>query len=177
MKATIPIRSEPRAAFPGAEHDHGRCYQDLLCRTRAAFEARSLRWTALRRMVLEEIASSHRAVGAYDLIESLAAKGQRRAPISIYRALDALAEVGAIHRLESRNAFFACHRPHAGGAGRIALVCERCLCVAEIDSAETLAALDAVVDASGFSASRTMIEVSGLCQGCAGRAANRGMPS
>ena len=70
-----------------------------------------MRLTDLRRRVLAEISGSHRAVGAYDVQQSLAAKGIRLAPISIYRALDALVAAGIVHRLESRNAYFACRAP------------------------------------------------------------------
>ena len=60
--------------------------------------------------MFEEIAATHASIGAYDILAKLAEKGTRLAPISVYRAIDALLEAGVIHRLESKNAFFACRR-------------------------------------------------------------------
>ena len=51
-------------------------------------------------------------------------KGTRLAPISVYRALDALLEAGVVHRLESKNAYFACSRLHQPRTGRPADVSE-----------------------------------------------------
>ena len=101
-------------AFPAPGHNHMTCLSDAMHRAERAFDAKGLRMTELRRRVFEEIADSHHAVGAYDVLERLGKKGGTRlAPISVYRAIDALLAAGVIHRLESKNAFFACHAPHA----------------------------------------------------------------
>ena len=52
--------------------------------------------------------SSHRPLGAYEVIDELAKSMLRPAPITVYRALDFLMENGLVHRIESRNAFLAC---------------------------------------------------------------------
>ena len=102
-----------------------------------------MKLTPLRRQVFEEIAASHDAVGAYDVLDRLMRKtGERMAPVSVYRAIDALAGSGVVHRLESRNAFFACHTPH-GGRRHIAFVCDACGTVAEVDGTPCLGAVDA----------------------------------
>lgn len=162
MKAARPV-SPP---FPHPDHDHAHCTADLVQRTSRALEAKSGRLTDLRRRVLEEIASSHKAVGAYELIDRLARHGQRLAPISVYRALDALSAVGAIHRIESRNAFFACHTRHEGEDPRVVLVCERCLSVAEVASPATFSALTDIARRAGFATARRVVELAGLCQTC-----------
>lgn len=144
------------------------CTSALVERVTRAFEAQNVRMTDLRRRVLEEIASSHRAVGAYDLIERLAEKGHRLAPISIYRALEALAGVGAIHRIESRNAFFACHGDHAGHEAPIVLVCADCLAVAEVASPATADAITGAAKGAGFEVTRTVVELTGTCERCQG---------
>ena len=73
--------------------------------------------------MFEEIAATHASIGAYDILAKLAEKGTRLAPISVYRAIDALLEAGVIHRLESKNAFFACRRmDHRTGRRPIFLV-------------------------------------------------------
>ena len=122
------------ATFPAPGHDHGPCLKSTLQRAAEIFEANGLKLTPLRRRVLEEVAASHHAVGAYEILERLSRKERTRmAPISVYRALEALLEMGVVHRLESRNAYFACHAPHGKHAARqIVLACERCATVAEV---------------------------------------------
>lgn len=126
-----------------------------------------MKLTALRRLVFEEIAGSHDAVGAYDVLDRLQRKtGERMAPISVYRALDALLEAGVVHRLESRNAFFACHAAHASPARPVALVCDTCGGVTERDAAEVRTAVEALARHDGFEPRIVVVEVSGCCGAC-----------
>ena len=99
----------------------------------AIFAEKNIRFTDLRRKVFEEIASTQASVGAYEVLDRLAKKGTRLAPISVYRALDALLEAGVVHRLESKNAYFACRRMDKPRTGRppIFLSCEKCGTVQE----------------------------------------------
>lgn len=155
-------------AFPQPGHNHARCLSHALDRARHAFEHKGLRLTELRRQVFEEIAGSHHSIGAYEVLDRLAAKGTRLAPISVYRAIDALIEAGVVHRLESRNAYFACHSAHAAGDGahHLVLVCERCGTVAEIESGGVCGALDAAARQAGFEPRVRVVEMSGLCAHC-----------
>ena len=56
--------------------------------------ARAERLTPIRRQVLEALLSTHRPLGAYELIDRLAEWGGRPAPITVYRALDFLLGAG-----------------------------------------------------------------------------------
>lgn len=158
--------------FPSPGHDHGHCVKDTLARAAAAFDAKGLRLTPLRRRVLEEVAASHHAIGAYEILERLARKEETRlAPISVYRALEALLEMGVVHRLESRNAYFACHTPHGqNGTRQIVLACERCATVAEVAAPAAFDAIDGAAHTAGFRTSRALVEVVGLCASCAAAA-------
>ncbi len=153
--------------FPEHGHDHHPCMEDALERVRVAFAAKQIRLTDLRRLVFEEIAGSHAAVGAYDVQERLAKKGTRLAPVSIYRALDALLEAGVVHRLESRNAYFACHGDHGAGAVQVVLTCQHCGDVAEVAGDTVLKAIDAAAAKAHFKPSASIVEVSGVCGNCA----------
>jgi|LNFM01.1.fsa_nt_gb Fur family zinc uptake transcriptional regulator len=157
------------ASFPAPGHDHGPCLKGTLERAADVFEAKGLKLTPLRRRVLEEVAASHHALGAYEILERLARKERTRmAPISVYRALDALLEMGVVHRLESRNAYFACHAPHGKHAARqIVLACERCATVAEVAAPAAFDAIDGAARGAGFGTARVMVEVTGLCASCA----------
>lgn len=153
--------------FPEPGHDHGSCVSDMLERAGQAFAAHGLRMTPLRKRVLETIAASHSAVGAYDLLEKLAKPGERRlAPISVYRALDSLVEAGLVHRLESRNAFFACHATHASDRRQVVLACSKCGTVAELAGERVFPAIAAIAVEAGFAMERVMVEVIGLCDPC-----------
>jgi Fur family zinc uptake transcriptional regulator len=175
--ANSELRYRSATALPGQSrsssdhaHDHGPCLADALARAEKYFAARGIRLTALRRQVFEEIAASHDAVGAYDVLDRLQRKtGERMAPISVYRALDVLLQAGVVHRLESRNAFFACHVPHAGTREHVALVCESCGMVAEVDGAAVFKAVASVTRNVGFEGHRVVAEVVGKCAPCSGR--------
>lgn len=151
-------------AFPDPRHDHAHCLDETLARAREAFLSHGMRLTPLRERVLKEVASSHHAVGAYDVLERLGEGGARLAPISIYRALDALVAAGVIHRLESRNAFFACHARHGGSP--VVLACERCGVVAEISASEISSSLEAAAAEAGFAPHSIVVELAGLCGHC-----------
>lgn len=155
-------------AFPHPAHNHGSCAADALQRVRHVFAEKRMRLTDLRQQVFEEIAASHRAVGAYEILERIAAKGTRLAPISVYRSIDALIEAGVIHRLESKNAFFACHARHLQGHGQIVLTCEQCTTVAEIGADPVIADIGLAAQSVGFTVHRAIVEVAGLCAHCAG---------
>jgi Fur family zinc uptake transcriptional regulator len=155
--------------FPAPGHDHGSCVAKVVERAQTAFEQQGLRLTELRRLVLEEIASSHKAVGAYDVLERVSAKGGRRlAPISVYRALDTLVALGVVHRLESRNAFFACHAAHAANRRQIVLTCNACGSVAEVSGARVFDGIAQAANEAGFRMAHALVEVAGSCRACDG---------
>lgn len=158
------------APFPAHDHDHAPCASDLLERAEREFEAKGMKMTSLRRKVLEEIAGSHQALGAYELLERLSQKGQRLAPISVYRAIEALHETGLVHRLESRNAFFACHSHHGRNRDQVYLSCDTCGRVAELAAENVFAAINELVGKAQFAVRRTVTEISGTCASCKGAA-------
>lgn len=137
-------------------------------RARHAFEERNLRFTDLREQVFTEIAAVQGSIGAYDILERLAEKGTRLAPISVYRSIDALMDAGVIHRLESKNAYFACRRhEHAKGGRPIFLVCEHCGGVSEVAAQPVFDEINATARAAGFEPKVKFVEVSGTCAKCA----------
>lgn len=153
--------------FPAPSHNHDPCLAQALDKAQVAFAAKQLRLTDLRRQVLLEIAGSHTAIGAYELLDRLARKGTRLAPISIYRALEALVQAGVVHRLESRNAYFACHTSHRSGTAHVVLTCAKCNSVAEVAGEAVFAAIEAAAGKADFHASGSIVEVFGQCGNCA----------
>ena len=64
-------------------------------------EERGQKFTPIRRQVLQALLSTHRPLGAYEIIDELAKDMPRPAPITVYRALEFLMENGLVHRIES----------------------------------------------------------------------------
>ena len=142
------------------------CLTDTLHRARLAFEARGLRLTDLRLMVFTQIAASHHAVGAYDIIDRLGEKGTRLAPVSVYRALEALTQAGVVHRLESANAYFACHAAHASERQHVVLSCRACKTIAEVAGEAVFSAIDTIANEHAFKADARIVEIAGQCAHC-----------
>jgi Fur family transcriptional regulator, zinc uptake regulator len=167
MSKAKPARTEPAGAtFPAPDHDHGRCSTDAMAIAEALCAERGQRLTPIRRKVLGVLLGSHNPLGAYEIIDRLAPKGARPAPITAYRALDFLRENGLVHRIESRNAFVACVHNHAAGALVVFLICERCGAVGEASSPEVATTLAAAARAAGFTPKSPVLEISGVCTHC-----------
>jgi len=156
-----------KARFPAPHHDHAACIARSLARAETAYRKAGGRLTELRERVLRELAAGHEALGAYDIIQRLAAEGRRVAPISVYRVLESLLEIGLIHRIESRNAFVACHAPHAAREPTLFLVCEACGGVAEGGTAELGEAVLNAARTAKFELDDVVLETTGLCEHCA----------
>jgi Fur family zinc uptake transcriptional regulator len=156
-------------AFPGVGHDHQRCLAGIMGDAARTCAERGVRLTPWRRHVLEVIASSHAAIGAYAVIERLAGDGRRVAPISVYRALDFLMAHGLVHRLASLNAYVACPRS-AVRHGAQFLICRRCGAIGEIASAAVDRAIAEAAVAAEFTVAAPLVEVAGYCRSCSDRA-------
>lgn len=151
--------------FPAADHDHRICARTILAHGEAVCRARGVRMTAQRRRVLEIVAASHAAIGAYAIMDRLKEDERRPAPIAVYRALDFLIANGLVHRIASRNAYVACTHsgPHHGSQF---LICRRCGTVGEMTSEGVWQALIGAAAGAGFSVVVPVIEVEGECAAC-----------
>ena len=150
------------------EHDHARCAADALGHAEELCERDGLRLTPQRRRVLEALLTSHVPASAYDVIDRLAmSDARRRAPVSIYRALDFLVEHNLAHRIESKNAYVACDRGEDCTPGAtLFLICDNCGAAGEAPS-EALGRL--VADETrrrAFLPRLRVLEVRGLCARC-----------
>jgi Fur family zinc uptake transcriptional regulator len=155
-----------QTVFHAPGHDHDRCTADALKHAEALCAERAQRLTPVRRMVLEVLLSSHKPLGAYEIIERAPPSSARPAPITIYRALDFLRNQGLVHRIESRNAFVACVNNHADGELVVFLICERCGEVGEAPSAGLADQLRSAAKAAGFTPKAPVIEITGICAHC-----------
>ena len=159
MAATKPT-------FPAPDHDHDRCAADALSHAEQVCEKRAQKFTPIRRQVLQALLSSHRPLGAYEVIEELAKSMPRPAPITVYRALDFLMENGLVHRIESRNAYLACAHDHDTAAMVAFLICDACGSVGEIPGVPMAQSLNAAARATGFAPKLSVVEITGVCAHC-----------
>lgn len=151
---------------PYCRHDHQQCVDDALAAAEQVCERNGARLTALRKRVLELVWQSHRPMGAYDLLETLAREDDRRpAPPTVYRALDFLQEHGLVHRIASLNAFIGCASPEHTHQGHF-LICRKCRVAFELDQALIQPAIRQVAAQQGFAVEAETVEISGLCAHC-----------
>jgi len=147
-------------------HDHRDCIDKALRSAEKICLERGVRFTAVRRRVLELIWRSHEAVKAYDLLEQLKSYDPSAKPTTIYRALDFLKEQGFIHRVESLNAFIGCsdvEHEHE----LFLLICDRCNRVEERPAIGVMEAIAGEIGAANFVPRHKALEVHGLCAACA----------
>ncbi len=152
--------------FPAPDHDHQSCADSILAEAERICAARRVRLTPKRRQVLEIIAKSHAAAGAYEILEEMAGPKGRPAPVIVYRALEFLMTHGLVHRLASLNAFIACANPQPEHGAQF-LICRGCRTVTEFSNPAMGTAIRAGAREAGFSVEASMVEISGLCAACA----------
>ena len=160
--------STPEQDLSLAQHDHGDCIENALTTAERLCQERGLRFTALRRRVLELVWQSHRPIGAYEILDSLAKEKENAAPPTVYRALDFLIEAGLVHRLDSLNAFIGCAEPDRRHTGQF-LICRECRTVTELDDDDIDVLVTRKAAARGFTAVRQILEIEGLCNNCGNR--------
>ena len=148
-----------------APHDHSHCAGDVLARAEVLVTDKGVRLTPVRRRVLEILLEAHRAMGAYDVLQRLAAEGFGNQPPVASRALEFLVQNGLAHRIRRLNAFTACMHPGQAHSPAF-LICRSCHTVAEAAAAPVRAALDVAAAGLGFAIERSNVEASGLCPAC-----------
>ena len=155
-----------KPTFPAPDHDHDRCTADAMIHAEGVCARRAQKFTPIRRQVLQALLSSHRPLGAYEVIDELAKSMPRPAPITVYRALEFLMDNGLVHRIESRNAYLACAHDHDATAMVAFLICEKCGSVGEIPAAPVAQSLNDAARSTGFTPKLSVVEITGTCAHC-----------
>jgi len=145
--------------FPAPDHDHDRCAANALHHAERVCERRAQKFTPIRRQVLQALLSSHRPLGAYEVIDELAKSIPRPAPITVLSRARFLMENGLVHRIESRNAYLACAHDHDAAAMVAFLICDACGSVGEIPAAPVAQSLNAAARATGFAPKLSVVEL------------------
>lgn len=143
-------------------HDHTTCIETGLRATEAQCGAQKLQLTPVRRRVLEILLTEHRAMGAYEILDTLREEGLGSQPPVAYRALDFLVSHGFAHKIERLNAFVACMHPGEAHSPAF-LICKSCDNVVETSCTTQI---EFIAEQAGFAVEKTVIEALGLCPNC-----------
>lgn len=152
-----------------ARHDHASCMSEAMAEAEARCASDNVRFTPVRRKVLEILLAEHRALGAYAILDRLRDAGFGSQPPVAYRALDFLVTQGFVHKVERLNAFVACAHPGEAHSPAF-MICRSCDAVAEAQSGPARGALMEAARSTGFRIERTVQEAEGLCPACVGKA-------
>jgi Fur family transcriptional regulator, zinc uptake regulator len=153
------------AKAPASNHDHKHCVEDAVAAAEKLCGEKQLRFTPLRRRVLELVWSSHKPVGAYALLDQLRNEDLGSAPPTVYRALDFLIDNGLIHRIERMNAFVGCSHPGETHRGFF-LICGECGNAQELQGDGLAESIASSAGRRGFAAREMTLEVTGTCADC-----------
>lgn len=149
-------------------HEHALCVDDALKAADQICEDRELRFTDLRRKVLELIWENHGSAKAYDLLEKLGGEYSAKPP-TVYRTLDFLQENGLVHKISSLNAYVGCSHP-LKHKDCFFLICSGCNEVQECCASPVAEALRDLAANSHFTPHHTTLEIEGKCQECGSKA-------
>ena len=146
-------------------HNHQLCMTQTLLSAETICMDKGLRLTAIRRRVLELICSSHKAIGAYELLDLFREEASKAKPVTIYRALDFLMDVGLVHKIESLNAFIGCLQAETDHQSVI-LICNNCKNAYELDASSVYQTIFTMSNKIQFTPTSLTIELHGLCFSC-----------
>ena len=119
-----------------------------------------------QKIIFDIIDKSPEPLKAYSILFNVQKKWIK-APLQVYRALDKLVEIGKIHKIESRNAFIACHNSSCQISKTTAFsICENCEKVSEIKDSKLSKYLTNFEDDTGMNYRRYNLEFYGLCKKC-----------
>ena len=153
------------ASMAFEDHNHQACTTKAIKIAEDHCIKHKLKFTPIRRKVLEILLEEHRAIGAYPILEKLRLDGFSSQPPVAYRALDFLVEHGFAHKIERLNAFVACSHPGASHTPAF-MICRQCDAVAETESEASDSELSKIAKSSGFKIEQTVIEAEGVCHIC-----------
>ena len=152
-------------AFPKPTHDHSQCVKDALTKALAICQVRGVRFTKLRKQVFELVCTSHKPIGAYDILDTFQKRGRKTAPPTVYRALDFLLEQGLIHRIASLNAYIGCDFPQEPHRGQF-IICKLCGEATELVSHTIEKCIAGAAAKLDFQVQSRVIEILGVCSAC-----------
>ncbi|GAA0396508.1 Fur family transcriptional regulator [Cocleimonas flava] len=144
---------------------HNHCISTAIKQGEEICNEKGLKFTAIRRKVLELVWETHKPAKAYDILEKLAKEDGAPVPPTVYRALDFLLQNGLVHRINSLNAFVGCSHPGLHNQCFF-MICTHCEKVTECCTTELGKAIDITTKENSFTRESVSLEILGACQSC-----------
>lgn len=143
---------------------HNKCTKKAIKAADQYCNTRGLRFTSIRKKVLEIIWETHNPIKAYDILDKLKGIGAEKPP-TVYRALNFLLDNRLIHKLSSQQSYIGCEHANAHDQCYF-LSCTECGDITECCSNELDNAFSKVVTKAKFNQSNVVCEISGICSIC-----------
>ena len=125
-----------------------------------------VRLTPARWAFYTELVAVDRPLSAYELIALQEERqGRKIAPLTVYRHLEFLIKVGLVHKIESTHTYIACGHPDQGHESQY-LLCTSCGRADEVESETVQKVLSDMAHKRGFRTTKSVVEVTGLCEDC-----------
>lgn len=119
--------------------------------------------TAPRKAVFDVLKSADKVLTAYDILDRM--RGDVK-PMTVYRALDFLTEIGAAHRIESLNAYITCRESHCAHTDSQYMICSTCGRAEEIHNHDLDHKINHTLSNRGFTVKKIALEALGTCGEC-----------
>jgi Fur family transcriptional regulator, zinc uptake regulator len=121
-------------------------------------------FTVLEMRILKCLSSVEQPLGAYAIARKITQSlGRRCHPNSVYRCLAQLIDAGEVRRIVCKNNYVLTSR---FGVNDCLLICRSCDAIKKFDAVDLHSQLRRLAATADFGASRTIIEVIGICQTC-----------
>ena len=142
----------------------------LLAKIEHKFQRKGISLTEKRQRILTILIDAQQAISAYDIVDRYQKSFNQSIPaMSVYRILDYLIDIGAVHKLESVNQYVICEHvacEHSHQKTQF-LICDDCHSVQEIVLDQSIvASLNKSVLNANFSLKSPQLELHGLCSDC-----------
>lgn len=119
-----------------------------------------------QQIVLNSLEKSDQPLGAYSILFNIQQKGIK-SPQQVYRALDKLIEIGAVHKIESLNSYIACKNKSCDTKKSTSfIICQKCKNVSEINENNLSDEFSKLTKKSDFKYSTHNLEIFGYCKKC-----------
>ena len=145
--------------------NHDFCVNEALHKAELICQDKGLRFTELRRKVLEMIWGSHSPAKAYAILDKLKEEDVSAKPPTVYRTLDFLRQNGLVHKLNSLNAYVGCSHPLKHSECYF-LICGACGEAKECCNSELAQAISKTASKNKFRPKHITLEIEGECQEC-----------
>lgn len=134
------------------------------------FQRKGISFTEKRQKILTVLLNAEQAISAYEIVDLYKKQYDQSIPaMSVYRILEFLIEIGAVHKLETVNQFIVCEHAACEHTHQKAqfLICDDCHSVQEIVlEKDVIDSLNHSVVNAGFSLKSPQLELHGLCVDC-----------